>query len=329
MPQLYRILTAVLAFTGCVSLVISGEVNPIMSLTGIGLLPGYYRFLKGMPQAPGLAIGGFSGLTLLIFFFDTLIVSDDYFLSVAHLTITFQAVKSFDLKEPWDHLQVYFMALLQLIIASELIYSITFGVIFIFFLITFIAAMVFAHFMKEGITTGFVVKKPVMYISFLALLVTAVFFVSIPRLYGGLWGKSHAKSIRTAGFSQRVDFGSFGDVISDPAVVMRIELGDDVKGPFYWRGMALNYFNGISWMDTLNVKTRIYEEDGRFNIKPFGVDRVIVQRVFLEPMDTDVIFGLNQIAAVEAKGRVIFRDNAGALFLPAKKGKRFDYTVYS
>src|SRR4030043_2121026 len=177
MPQLYRILPAVLAFTGCVSLVISGEVNPIMSLTGIGLLPGYYRFLKGMPQAPGLAIGGFSGLTLLIFFFDTLIVSNDYFLGVAHLTITFQAIKSFDLKEPWDHLQVYFMALFQFIIASELTQSIAFGAVFILFLVTLVTAMVLAHFMKdadgsinvlkEGPILKIDIKKQVAYISLL------------------------------------------------------------------------------------------------------------------------------------------------------------------
>jgi hypothetical protein len=142
MLQLYRLLTAVLAFTGCISLVISGEVNPLMSLTGIGLFPGYYRFLRGMPCAPKWAISGCSVLTLFVFFFDALIISNDYFLAVAHLTITFQAIKSFDLKEPWDHLQVYFMALLQLIIISELIYSIAFGIIFIFFLIAFVSVIV-------------------------------------------------------------------------------------------------------------------------------------------------------------------------------------------
>lgn len=336
MPQLYRILTAILAFTGCLSLVISGELNPLMSIAGIGLFPGYYRFLKGMSHAPRWAIGGFSVLTLLIFFFDSLIVSNDYFIGVAHLTIAFQAIKSFDLKEPWDHLQVYFMSLLQLIIASELTHSIAFGVIFMLFLVALVAAMVIAHFMKEGTTfpgssrndkVG--IKKPVIYISLLALLITVIFFVSIPRVSGGIWGKSHAKSIRTAGFSERVDFGSFGDVKLDPTVVMRVELSGNVEGPYYWRGMTLNHFDGISWMDTFKEKAWIYKEDGRFNIKPFKKEGAIIQRIFLEPMDTDVVFGLSEIAAVEAGGTILFKDDAGALFLPAKKGKRFNYTVYS
>jgi transglutaminase-like putative cysteine protease len=336
MLQLYRLLTAVLAFTGCISLVMSGEVNPLMSLTGIGLFPGYYRFLRGMPCAPKWAISGFSVLTLFVFFFDTLIISNDYFLGVTHLTITFQAIKSFDLKEPWDHLQVYFMALLQLIIASELIYSIAFGIIFILFLITFVSAIVFAHFMKEGTmllrsnnNDKVSIKKPVIYISLLTLMITVIFFVSIPRVSEGLWGKSHKKSIRTAGFSEKVDFGSFGDVKLDPTVVMRIEMDSSVKGPYYWRGMTLNHFDGVSWKDTIDRMEWIYKKYEKFNIKPFMEDRSVVQRMFLEPMDTDVIFGLSDIAAVEAKGTIIYIDKAGALFLPVKRGKQFNYIVYS
>jgi hypothetical protein len=329
MPQLYSVLTAIIALTGCLSLVISGEVNPFMSLTGIGLIPGYYRLLKGMPQAPRRLIGGLSVLTLLIFFADSLVISKDYFLGVAHLTITFQAIKSFDLKEPWDNLQVFFVSLLQLIITSEFTHSIFFGVIFIFFLVALVAAMVLAHFIREGTTIKAGIKEPVIFISFLTLLITIFFFLSTPRVSGGLWVKGHAKSIKTVGFSEKVDFGSFGEVKLDPTIVMRVELTGNVREAYYWRGMTLNYFDGISWKDTLKKKTWIYKKEGLFNIKPFKKERTTIQRIFLEPMDTDVIFGLSEIAAVEARGSILFMDNAGALFLPVKKGKRFDYVVYS
>jgi transglutaminase-like putative cysteine protease len=329
MPQLYKILTFVLAFTGCISIVISGEVKPLMYITGAGLLPGYYRFLKGMPQAPRWVIGGFSVLTLMIFLFDSLIISNDIFIGVAHLTITFQAIKSFDLKKPWDHLQVYFMSLLQLIIASELTYSIAFGVIFIFFLVALVTAIILAHFIKEGSVLKVGIRKPVAYISALTLLITVVFFISAPRISGGIWSKGYKKSIRTVGFSEKVDFGSFGDVKLDPTVVMRVEMGGDFKGLYYWRGMTLNYFDGVSWKDTLKEKKWIYKTDDRFEIKPLKKDQVISQRIFLEPMDTDVVFGLSDIAAVEAMGRILFMDDAGSLFLPFKKGKRFNYIAYS
>src|SRR4030043_1620330 len=91
MQQIYKILPGLLSLTGCVSIVITGEVSPLMALTIIGIFPGYYRFLKGRPPAPKWVIGGLSVLTLFTYFADALIISGDYFLAVAHLTITFQA----------------------------------------------------------------------------------------------------------------------------------------------------------------------------------------------------------------------------------------------
>jgi transglutaminase-like putative cysteine protease len=349
MPQLYRILTAVLAFTGCVSLVISGEVNPIMSLTGIGLFPGYYRFLKGMPQAPGWAIGGFSVLTFLIFFFDTLIVSNDYFLGVAHLTMTFQAIKSFDLKEPWDHLQVYFMALLQLIIASELTQSVAFGAVFILFLVTLVTAMVLAHFMKdvdysinvlkEGTILKIDIKKPVVYISFLTLLVTVVFFVSTlvtvvffvstPRVSGGVWGKSRIKRIKNAGFSEKVNLGSFGELKLDPTVVMRIELNPMIPGPYYWRGMTLDYFDGTSWNSTLiDTRRSVRRTDDEFVVQPSSGTSVI-QKIMLEPIDSDVIFGLDRVISIKGDFIRLEKNPAASLFVHRRGARRLQYVVRS
>lgn len=329
MPQLYRIFTAVLAFTGCVSLVISGEVNPIISLTGIGLFPGYYRFLKGMPQAPGWAIGGFSVLTLLIFFFDILIVSNDYFLGVAHLTITFQAIKSFDLKEPWDHLQVYFMALLQLIIASELIHSIAFGVVFIFFLVTLVTAMVLAHFMKEGTILKIGIKKPVIYISLLTLLITVIFFVSTPRVSGGVWGKSHIKGIKSVCFSEKVNLGSFGELKLDPTIVMRIELNPMIPGPYYWRGMTLDYFDGTSWNSTLmNTRRSVKKINDEFVVQPFSATSV-TQKIMLEPIDSDVIFGLDRVISIKGDFIRLEKNPAASLFVYKKGARRLQYVVRS
>ncbi|MEW6585537.1 MAG: DUF3488 and transglutaminase-like domain-containing protein [Nitrospirota bacterium] len=328
MPPIYKLLTSVLAFTGCASLFVTGGVNPLMTVGGIGLFPGYYRFFKGKPPAPKWVVGGLSILTILLFFFDSLVISNDYFLGVAHLTITFQAIKSFDLKNPWDHLQVYFMALLQLIIASELTHSVVFGFIFVLFLMALVAAMVLSHFVKEGTLERVRLCYPVPVISLLTLVFTLVFFISIPRVSGRMWGKSHTKGIRTVGFSERVDFGSYSDIKLDPTVIMRVELTGDHNGTFYWRGMTLDHFDGLSWSNTLQ-RSRIFREEGLFRMRPFEKERAVRQWFFVEPMDTDVIFGLADIAAVEANAYSMQTDAANALYLPAKMGKRFNYVAYS
>jgi protein-glutamine gamma-glutamyltransferase len=330
MLKLYSLLTCIIAFAGCISLFISGEINMILALPGTAVAYGYYRSFRSLPQAPKKAVSLLSATTLLIFIADIFFLSDDYLVSVANLTILFQGIKSYDLKEPWDNLQVCFMSLLQLIITSELTHSLAFGALFILFLIAFVIAMVLAHFQKEGVTVDVMVKrKPLLYITLLTLFVTVVIFISVPRISGGIWGKSHMQSIKTAGFSERVDFGSFGNVKMDPTIVMRIELAGKREVPYYWRGMSLNYFDGVAWRDREEGRKWMYKRDGYFTFRSFKKEEAAIQRIYLEAMDTDLLFGLREIAALEINSRVITHDDAYALFLPYKKGKQVSYTVYS
>ncbi len=329
MPQIYKLFTAILAFTGCTSLIITGELNYFLSLVVLGLLPGYYRSIKEMPPAPKWAISSLSVITLIILLIDSLLISNDIFIAIAHLTITFQAIKGFDLKDVWDHLQVFFMSILQLVIASELTHSIIFGVIFVLFLFAFVAAMILSHFIKEGIPVKIEIKKTIVSISIITILITVIFFLSTPRIAGGLWGKSYQKSIKTAGFSENVNFGSFGDVINDSTIIMRVELSEKIKKPYYWRGISLKYFDGVSWKNTFLKRRTIYSEDGIFSIKPYIKEKAMFQKIYLEPMDNDVIFGLTEIVAIEAKVKRLITDDTGAFYFPAKSGKRFHYNVYS
>ncbi|HSB32144.1 MAG TPA: hypothetical protein VLD55_11135, partial [Candidatus Sulfobium mesophilum] len=83
MPRIYRLLTAFLGLTGCIGIVITGELNPVMTASGLAIVPGYYRYLKGRGTAPKWVIGACSVLTLVVFIFDS-VVSGDFFLAVAH-----------------------------------------------------------------------------------------------------------------------------------------------------------------------------------------------------------------------------------------------------
>jgi protein-glutamine gamma-glutamyltransferase len=329
MPILYKAVTAVLAFTGCISLFITGQLNPIMTIGGIAVVLGYYRFFRSRQPAPAWAVGSLSLATLIVFMFDSLIMTGDVFIAVGHLTITFQALKSFDLKEPWDHLQVYFMTLLQLIMASELTRSFAFGVVFLIFMMLLVTAMVLSHFLKEEALGKTGIQMPVILISLLTLIATAVFFVSIPRTAQKFLGGKHTKRIKTAGFSDRMDFGSFGEVKLDPTVVMRVETGKDQAIPYYWRGMSLNYFDGLAWRNTIKEKSRIKKYDDEFIVSPYDKKMALRQKVFLEPLDSDVVFGLAEISGIKAEVFYLTADDAGDIFLPGKPGGRMSYTVYS
>lgn len=329
MPLIYKALTALLAVTGCAGLFMTGPLNPVMLIPALGLIPGYIRLWKDMPAAQKWIVNSLSVSALFLFAFDALIVTGDLFIAVAHLTIVFQAVKSFDLKEPWDHLQVYFMSLLQLIIASELTRSIVFGAVFIIFLIALVSAMLISHFLKEGTFRKIKLKIPVTVISILTLLTTGMFFISAPRVKGGIVWKSRVTGIKTAGFSEKVDFGSFGEVKLDPTVILRVEMPEKAPDQLYWRGMTLDYFDGTSWLDTTKKRDRVSKYENMFVILPASLDNAIVQKIFIEPIDSDVIFGLGSIAGIEIDIRAMFTDGAGAVFAPEKSPKRLAYTAYS
>ncbi|MBI5101742.1 MAG: DUF3488 domain-containing protein [Nitrospirae bacterium] len=330
MPTLYKFTTALLALTGCISLAVTGEINPLMSISALALLPGYYRFIKGERHAGTALIGTLSVMALAVFVFDALLVSGDFFIAVAHLTITFQALKSFDLKEPWDHLQVYFVSLLQLIIASELTSALAFGVIFVFFMLLLVTAMVLSHFMKEGRMSGLSLKKPVMVMSFLTVVVTVVFFVALPRTPYRFLGKTHIKGIKTSGFSEQMDFGSLSSIKLDPSVIARVELSRDFRGPYYWRGHTLDHFDGKSWRNTLKDRRRIYRSAAdEFILSDYDRAGALGQTFYLEPIDSDVLFSLEQARGVRADAYAIYVDTAESIYVPGKRSRRIKYTAYS
>lgn len=327
-PMPYRAVTALIAVTGSMSLFFTGELNPVFFIPGLAMMPGYYRYIKGMGQAPGWLIGGLSVLTLLILFFDAVMVSGDFFIAVAHMTVFFQAIKSFDLKKPWDPLQVYFMSLLQLVMVSELSLSVWVGAAFVVFLLMLLSAIVLSHFIKEGSLGKVSVGRPILLVSLAALVLTVVFFISMPRFKGGMFGRKSSAAIETVGFSEKVDFGSFGRVLENPTIVMRVEIYGK-RQPLYWRGVSLDRFDGLAWRDSLKRRQRIPRYLDRFIVHDTRERGLTEQKIIIEPMDTDVVIGLGGISAVKARGRRLFVDSAGSVFLHGKNKRRMSYTVFS
>lgn len=333
MPRVYKAITASLALAGCLSLIVSGELNPAFVLPGLAMLPGYYRFLLGAPPAPWWAIGGLSVLTLLVLGFDILVVRDDYFVAIAHMTIMFQAVKSFDLKTPWDTLQVFFMSLLQLIISSELSLSILFGGVFVVFLVILMVAIVFSHFVREGTAGRVRFRGPLAAVTVVVFVLTVLLFVAVPRVRGGYFGARHSQAIRSVGFTESVDLGSFGSVLLDETVVMRAEI-EGPRLPLYWRGRTLDYFDGGAWRDTIEDTQPKWRRYGRpFVLRGDWATELggtfTVQRIMVEPMDTRVLFTLGEVWRIDSPGYRIFVDGAGSVFMNEKSYRRVSYTVTS
>ena len=332
MPVIYRLLTGVIAVSGCFALVTTGELNPVFYLFIFIMLFGYYRLLHNRPQAPKRLVGFSSAVVFVIFLFDIFTITQDYLTAVGHLTFMFHAIKSFDIKDPYDPLQVYFMSLLQLVVAAEFTIAILFGITLIFFVITLLFAIVLAHYIKFGRGHLITVKqiiKPVTVLTVLTLIFSTIFFVSMPRLRFAIFGKSHIKGIKSVGFSEKIDLGSFSDLKLDPTIVMRVEMEPMIPGPYYWRGTTLNYFDGKSWNSTLsNIRKTVPRTGDEFIIRPFS-GNTITQRVMLEPLDSNVIFGLDSVVSITGDFTYIEKDAYASIFIVKRGPRRLQYTAKS
>ncbi|HYQ47859.1 MAG TPA: DUF3488 and transglutaminase-like domain-containing protein, partial [Thermodesulfovibrionales bacterium] len=140
---------------------------------------------------------------------------------------------------------------------------------------------------------------------------------------------SHFRGIKTIGFSDKVDFGSFGNVKRDQTIVMRIELNRAVSPPYYWRGKTMDYFDGISWRNTTRQNRRIQKAADEFLFSLYDRDTAVVQNVFLEPIDSDAIFGLAKISAVNTDTFALMVDDDMDISMPGRSSKRVRYMVYS
>ncbi|MDP2156471.1 MAG: transglutaminaseTgpA domain-containing protein, partial [Nitrospirota bacterium] len=91
----------------------------------------------------------------------------------------------------------------------------------------------------------------------------------------------------------------------------------------------MDSFDGISWRNTTQSKSRILKTGDEFVISPYDQARVVEQRIYLEPIDSDVIFGLAKMTAVNVESFSLLLDDAMGATMPGKLSRRIKYTVRS
>ncbi len=335
MPPIYKLITCLVALVGDLSLITTGELNPLIYIPGSLMFVGYYRAIKGLPQAHRYLTGTLSTVVLLLFFFDAFYLSRDIIVGVSHMSILFHTLKSFDIKDPWDPLQVFFMSLIQLLLASELTRSLAFGAVFLLFIVLIVFAIFYSHLMKEGVPTVRPFLRPLFSIMGIVVLLTAIFFVSTPRLRGSLIGVGLSRGIRS-GFSESIKLGGLEEVKLDPTVVMRVTVKPMgrpfIQGnPLYLRGSTFELYREDTWIDL----DRAFQTSSRkYRAGPGGIvfsdaRRDLYQEVVLEPLDSELLFYTGTPVMLQSEAGEVYLTEDGALSLPRKRSKRFRYIIYT
>jgi transglutaminase-like putative cysteine protease len=146
----------------------------------------------------------------------------------------------------------------------------------------------------------------------------ALVFLALPRVGIGFFLKSRG-GLTLAGFTDGVKLGGHGVIKNDSTVVMRVEIpshyGARDAPELHWRGVAFDHYEHGQWSRLANAPRTLQtlEEsparDRRFFLwdgpaQPAGeIDRLetqfVKQDVWLEPLDSDVLFGASAPRIVE------------------------------
>lgn len=149
-----------------------------------------------------------------------------------------------------------------------------------------------------------------------ALVVASAVFVIAPRPphtdVGG-------ERIELTGYADQVELGALDELLQDPGVVFRAKLPvavSDAGRRIYWRGVALDSFDGTRWTATLPPAAVTQAQD-----RPVGAISIEVVR---EPSIDGTLFVPGRVLHVDADEVPLARDPHGAWFA-RESGARLRY----
>jgi len=238
-----------------------------------------------------------------------------------NFTVYLQIHRLLNLKENRDYFLLYLLSFLHLLSASVLTESITFSIPFFVYIIlatwTFTLYNIKSQYdeslgkdkksQKAFYRSNTIITRRFLFAtSILSLLIiasTMVIFFSFPRMSMGYFYKKIGSRKSISGFSERIDLGSIGSIIQNPAVVMRVEFPNkkislDWLEEIYWRGTAFDNYDGRRWSHDAGDKERklIDSMSGVLNLsKGKMMSNLLVQRIFLEPMETRIVFAADEV----------------------------------
>jgi protein-glutamine gamma-glutamyltransferase len=156
---------------------------------------------------------------------------------------------------------------------------------------------------------------------FIFVLAFPLFLVA-PRASAPAFSRTGSGANGFIGFSENVALGDIGTLKRNDQVVMHVRLADSqpprLKG-IRWRGVALDEFTGRSWRKSAQAKQTSHKVNERGSFRVGTTDaprRLVSQTVFLEPIDTAILFAAPQpvliqgafpFLRVDAEGSVQFR----------------------
>ena len=283
--------------------------------------------------------------------------------ALAHLIVFLSAVKLLQLKKDRDWVFLYLISFFEVLLAAGLSFSPIFlGTLTLYLLCglsTIIAfeiqksrraiavtethllvppdSRIFKNAARRHVRVNVETNRlPVVALLLLVLIFVLALplFLIAPRSGAATLSRSGAALSNFTGFSDSVALGDIGNLKRDDAVVMHVRIEDaQPPGDVRWRGVALDEFTGRGWNKSAEVRRSEYPPKNGPGVFRLGttaaLNRLTTQTVFLEPIESAVLFAASRPLAIQGDFRAIRVDVEGSAQVHRHQPVRAMYTALS
>ena len=262
-------------------------------------------------------------------------------IALAHFAALTQGLQLMDARPRQSEFMLVTLSLFQVVLAANLTDSVFFLLLTLLFLVATSWTLMVHTLRSEAIEAGEhhpgprqvhggLIRLTAM-ASVFSVLLALVLFGVLPRFRSSIIQSRTANSQAVAGFTDRVELGTIGQIRLDKAVVLRVETLEGEAPPTrhgYWRGLSFDHFDGRLW----SVTPPIHSAPG--GSPTFGIDlarrparQALVQRIVREPVQGSVLFGAGEARKVSGAIHRVEVDVNGSLYAPGQMDERIRYTI--
>ncbi|HEV8664065.1 MAG TPA: DUF3488 and transglutaminase-like domain-containing protein [Candidatus Methylomirabilis sp.] len=337
-----KLVLFLLAGDGLLALWLTGELPPpLAAAAGLLLLLGWWAEplrSRGLPPTPLLA--AIPGLLAIGAILDFLFAAEALLIVAVRLLLGLTLYTCWTMRTPQDRWRLALLSLMAVVAAAGLTTRPAFLAAFAAAGLLSVWVLALLHLegaappaaglwaRRDVATAGFFLGTGLL--AFTAFALTALFFVLLPRL-GGSLALGPGGGASATGFAERVTLGTFGRLTQDETVILRVAFPEGRPGGrIYWRGLALDTFDGEGWDQRDARRMPLARLPNGFTpvARPRS-RRLLRQEISREALDTRVLFGAGWPVALSGLPPGLSQDTGGALYLPAGRAVPIQYVVLS
>ncbi len=294
-----RLATVLWCEVSSLAVIVTGDIPVWLSVLVLTVIP-----VVGLSKedsawlAPARSTSSILAILYLLFFpLDWLVLSDRLIFAVVHLMFYLKVHTLLHLRTRRDRNRLYVLCLFEMLAAASMTITLAFLVPLVLFVL--VGSVVLLLEQATKVTPVIDEKKLLRQamrtasaISVAVFVLAGAVFVLLPRSTLGGFRIGGVRGITSTGLSEQIRLGDFGEIKRSREVVMRVLVDESrpITAP-RWRGASFDRYADGQWSKTLKGMSELpRSSDGQFLLERPTGEEGIASEVFLEPLDTDVIF---------------------------------------